>query len=61
LKTNKEITYKLVSESEADMKSGKISINSPIGAGLLGKSVGEIAKIQTPGGLMEFEILNISI
>jgi transcription elongation factor GreA len=61
LKTNKEITYKLVSESEADMKAGKISINSPIGAGLLGKAIGEKAEIQTPGGLMEFEILNISI
>ncbi len=61
LKTGKEITYKLVSETEADMKLGKISVTSPIGAGLLGKAVGEVAKVSTPGGLMEFEVLNISI
>jgi transcription elongation factor GreA len=60
-KSGKEMTYKLVSESEADMKAGKISVTSPIGAGLLGKAPGEVAEVTTPGGLMHFEILNISI
>jgi transcription elongation factor GreA len=60
-KTGKAITYKLVSESEADLKAGKISVNSPIGQGLLGKTVGEIAQVQTPGGDMEFEVVEISI
>lgn len=58
-KNGMEMTYKLVSESEADLKSGKISINSPIGKGLTGKKVGETADIQTPAGKMEFEILDI--
>lgn len=61
VKTGKELTYKLVSETEADMKLGKISITSPIGGGLLGKAIGEKAAVQTPGGLMEFEIMNITI
>ena len=61
IKNNFTITYKLVSESETNIKEKKISVNSPIGQGLLGKRKGEIAKIQTPGGLMEFEILDISI
>jgi transcription elongation factor GreA len=61
LKMNKEITYKLVSESEADLKARKISVSSPIGQGLLGKAVGEVAKIETPAGMMEFEILNIAL
>jgi transcription elongation factor GreA len=60
-KSGKEMTYKLVSESEADMKAGKISVTSPIGAGLLGKAPGEVAEVTTPGGLMHFEVLNISI
>ena len=55
------VTYKLVSESETNIKEKKISVNSPIGKGLLGKKVGDIADIQTPAGLMEFEILEISI
>ncbi len=54
-----KMTYKLVSESEADLKSGKISISSPIGKGLTGKKVGESAEIQTPAGKMEFEVLDI--
>lgn len=54
-----QMSYKLVSESEADLKSGKISISSPIGKGLSGKHVGEVAEIQTPAGKMEFEILDI--
>lgn len=56
-----EVTYNLVSESEANLKDKKISVTSPIGKGLLGKKVGEIASISTPRGKMEFEILDISI
>ncbi len=59
-KINKEFVYTLVSEKEADLKNGKISIKSPIGQGLLGKEVGDIAQIQVPNGLIEFEILEIS-
>ena len=51
-----EMTYTLVAESEADITSGKISINSPIGKGLLGKSVGDTAEIQVPSGAMRFDI-----
>lgn len=54
------MTYQLVSESEADLKSGKISVTSPIAKGLLGKKVGEKTEIQVPAGKMEFEILEIS-
>lgn len=61
LKNGFEITYKLVSESEADLKSRKISVNSPMGQGLLGKKVGDVAEIQTPNGPMEFEIEEITI
>ena len=56
-----EMSYTLVSESEADLKAGKISVNSPIGKGLVGKKVGEKAEIQVPSGVMTFEILEISI
>lgn len=55
-----EMTYTLVAESEADLAAGKISVNSPIGKGLLGKSVGDIAEIQVPNGIIKFEILEIS-
>ena len=55
-----EMTYTLVAESEADLAAGKISINSPIGKGLLGKSVGDTAEIQVPNGIMKFDILEIS-
>lgn len=55
-----EFNYTLVADSESDLKQGKISVNSPIGKGLLGKSVGEIAEIQVPNGIMKFEILEIS-
>lgn len=61
LKTGKEMTYKLVSETEADARLMKISVTSPIGQGLLGKVKGEVAKIQTPAGAMEFEVLDITI
>lgn len=61
LKTGKEMTYKLVSETEADARQMKISVTSPIGQGLLGKIKGEIAKITTPAGALEFEVTNITI
>ena len=51
--------YSLVAESEADLKSGKISVSSPIGKGLLGNSVGDIAEVKVPNGIMKFEILEI--
>jgi transcription elongation factor GreA len=54
------IKYTLVAESEADLKTGKISVTSPIGKGLLGKSVGDIAEIQVPNGTMKFEVLEIT-
>lgn len=59
-KNNAVMTYQLVSETEADLKSGKISVKSPIAQGLLGKSVGEVAQIEAPAGVLEFEILEIS-
>lgn len=61
LKVNKEVTYRLVSETETNLKEKKISVNSPIGQGLLGKVVGEKAEIQTPGGIIELEVLEIFI
>ncbi len=60
-KSGKQLTYQLVAESEADIKSMKISVNSPIGRGLLGKAVGQVAVISTPRGNMEFEILSITL
>lgn len=59
-KTKKEIVYKIVSEAEADLKLMKISASSPIGQGLLGKKVGEQTQIQTPAGLLTFEVLEIT-
>ncbi len=61
LKDKKTIKYQLVSEKEADLKTGKISVNSPIGKGLLGKQVGEVAEITVPAGQLKFEVLEISI
>ena len=61
IKNGFTVTYKLVSESETNIKEKKISVDSPIGKGLLGKKVGDTAEIQTPGGIMEFEIIEISI
>ena len=55
-----ELSYLLVADGEADLATGKISVNSPIGKGLLGKSVGDIAEIQVPNGIIKFEILEIS-
>jgi transcription elongation factor GreA len=61
LGTKKSVTYKIVSEKEADLKSGKISVSSPIGKGLLGKSVGEIAEVQAPAGVIRFRVDEIGI
>ena len=55
-----QMTYKLVAQSEADLKTGKISVDSPIGKGLLGKKVGEVAEIAVPNGKIELEILSIT-
>ena len=54
-----EMNYTLVAESEANLKSGKISVSSPIGKGLLGKEVGDIAEVSVPNGKIQFEILSI--
>jgi transcription elongation factor GreA len=61
LKNGKELTYQLVAESEADLKARKISVSSPIGQGLLGNKVGDVAEIQTPGGKLQFEIMDIGL
>jgi transcription elongation factor GreA len=58
-KNKSESTYHLVSESESNLKEGKISVSSPIGSGLLGKKIGEFATVKTPGGEIQFEILDI--
>jgi len=60
-KNNQLLEYMLVSESEADIKSGKISVATPIAKGLLGKKVGDVVDIKVPSGLMSFEIIEISI
>jgi transcription elongation factor GreA len=60
LSLNKEMTFTLVADSESDLASGKISVKSPIGKGLLGKKVGDIAEIKVPSGIMKLEILDIS-
>jgi transcription elongation factor GreA len=60
-KNNQQMIYTLVSESEADLKSGKIAINTPIAKGLMGKKVGEVAEIKVPSGVMSFEIMDISL
>lgn len=61
LNTKKTVTYQIVSENEADLKLGKISVTSPIGKGLLGKKVGEVAEVQAPAGTIKFKIENISV
>ena len=61
VKNGKQLTYKLVSETEADLKAKKISVDSPMGQGLLGKKIGDIAVVETPRGNLEFEIMDISI
>jgi transcription elongation factor GreA len=61
LTTKKQIDYQIVSENEADLKLGKISASSPIGKGLLGKAIGEIAEVQAPNGIIKFKIDDIFI
>lgn len=60
LNTKKQVTYQIVSEKEADLKASKISITSPIGKGVLGKTVGDIAEVQAPAGVIKFKIEKIS-
>jgi len=60
LGTRKELTYQIVSEKEADLKTGKISVTSPIGKGLLGKVVGDVAEVTVPAGVVKFKIQNIT-
>ncbi|PRY84725.1 transcription elongation factor GreA [Mongoliibacter ruber] len=60
LKNKMTVAYTLVSEEEADLKAGKISLASPFGKGLLGKKVGDVAEIKAPAGTLEFEVLEIS-
>lgn len=61
LNTKKQVTYQIVSETEADLKAGKISVTSPIGKGLLGKAIGEVAEVNVPAGIMKFKVEEISI
>lgn len=61
LKNKMEVKYQLVAEEEANLKEGKISVQSPIGKGLLGKKQGEIAKIKIPAGEIEFEVISITL
>jgi len=60
LDTKKQVVYKIVSEKEADLKTGKISVTSPIGKGILGKTVGDTAEVQAPAGLLKFKIEEIT-
>ncbi len=60
LGTKKQVTYKIVSEKEADLKAGKISVTSPIGRGILGKVVGDTAEVQAPAGILKFKIEGIT-
>jgi len=59
--TKKELTYTLVPEAESDLKAKKIASNSPVGKGLIGKKIGEIADVTTPRGTIKFEIMNITV
>lgn len=60
ISTKKRVTYQIVSEKEADLKAGKISVTSPIGKGILGKTVGETAEVQAPAGVLRFKIEDIT-
>lgn len=60
LNNQKVFTYQIVSEKEADLKSGKISVTSPIGQGLLGKTIGDVAEVKAPAGVLKFKIEEIS-
>src|ERR671921_1374272 len=59
--TKKTVTYQIVGEKEADLKAGKISASSPIGKGLIGKHVGEIAEVKAPTGMLKFKVVDITI
>ena len=61
LNSNKNVTYMIVSEQEADLKLGKISVTSPIGRGLLGKKVGDVAEVEAPAGIIKLKIVEITI
>ena len=61
LTNKKQVTYHLVSEKEADLKLGKISVTSPIGKGLLGKVIGDVTEVQVPAGLLKFKIEDITV
>ena len=61
IKNSQQVEYMLVSENEADIKNGKISVATPIAKGLLGKEVGDVVEIKVPSGLMSFEIIEISL
>jgi len=61
LNTKKQVTYQIVSEKEADLKAGKISYTSPIGKGLLGKTIGEVAEVTAPAGVIKFKVEDISL
>jgi len=61
LNTKKKVTYKIVSENEANLKDGKISVTSPIGHSLLGKAIGDIVDVQVPAGILKFQIENIEL
>ena len=61
LGTKKQMTYQIVSEKEADLKLGKISVTSPIGKGLLGKVIGDVAEVQVPAGKLKFKVENITL
>lgn len=60
LNTEKQVTYQIVSEKEADLKLGKISVTSPIGKSLLGKAIGEVVEVQVPAGTLKFKVEHIS-
>ncbi len=61
LATKKKLTYQIVSEQEADLKAGKISVSSPIGKGLLGKEIGDVAEVQVPAGMVKFRVEEITV
>lgn len=59
LETNKRVVYQIVGEDEADLKEGKISVSSPIARALIGKFAGDVAEVQAPGGVREYEIIDV--
>lgn len=61
LNTKKQVTYQIVSEKEADLKAGKISVTSPIGKGLLGKKTGDVAEVTAPAGVIRFQVDDITL